>query len=250
MKKKPQKSLTRALKRKSGRNNSGRITIRHRGGGAKRRYRIIEFGQKKIDQKAKVLSIEYDPNRTCDIALLEYQDGTRQYILAPQNLKQEVEIREKTDLEPGNRMKLKNIPVGTTIYNIELIPGQGGKMARSAGSSCQVMAHEGKYTLLKLPSTEMRNVQTECFCSVGALSNPEHRFKKLTKAGQTRHRGRRPQVRGSAMNPVDHPHGGGEGRASIGLKYPKTPWGKHALGVKTRKKKQSDKLIVQRRKNK
>lgn len=249
-KKKPEKSLLRPLKKKGGRNRAGRITIRHRGGGAKRHYRVIEFGQEKLGEPAKVIALEYDPNRTVFIALLEYEDGEKKYVLAPHGLKVEDEVifAEKTPLKIGNRMKLKNIPVGTIVYNVELEPGRGGKMVRSAGAGCQVMAHENRYTNLKMPSTEIRRVSSECFVSVGQLSNPEHRFQKLGKAGASRRRGRRPEVRGSAMNPVDHPHGGGEGKAPIGLKHPKTPWGKPALGVKTRKKKWTDKLILQRRK--
>jgi len=251
-KKEPEKSLLKPLKKKAGRSNSGRITVRHRGGGAKRLYRIIEFGQERLDQKAKVEALEYDPNRTSYIALLSYEDGKKAYIIAPQGLKvgDEIIFSEKAPLKVGNRMRLKNIPIGTLVYNIELEPGEGGKLVRAAGTSAQVMAHEDKYTHLKMPSGEIRKVPSECFASIGEVSNPEHRFKKLGKAGRARHKGRRPHVRGSAMNPVDHPHGGGEGKAPIGLKYPKTPWGKPALGVKTRKKKWTDKLIIQRRKKK
>ncbi len=249
MNKKPQKSLIKSLRKRGGRNKAGRITIRHRGGGAKRRYRIIDFAQKDMG-KMQVLSIEYDPNRTCKIALIE-KENRKRYILAPHGLKEgdEIEFAEKSVIKLGNRMRLKNVPVGSIVHNIELVPGNGGKIARSAGNSCQIMAHEGKHTLLKMPSTETRKVRTDCFCSIGNISNPEHRFNKIGKAGGNRLRGKRPTVRGSAMNPVDHPHGGGEGRSSIGMKYPKTPWGKHAFGVKTRtKKKYSDRLIVKRRK--
>lgn len=251
-KNRPEKGLTKALRKKGGRNRQGRITVRHRGGGSKRRYRLIEFGQKKLNIPAKVISIEYDPNRTCDIALLEYEDKEKNYIIAPDGLSigEEIISAEKADLKTGNRMKLKNIPVGTIVHNIELMPGHGGKLARSAGSGAQVMAHEGKYTNLKMPSTEIRKVPMECFASVGQLGNPEHRFHKIGKAGANRRRGIRPTVRGSAMNPVDHPHGGGEGKAPIGLRHPKTPWGKPALGVKTRRKKWTNKLIIQRRKKK
>jgi large subunit ribosomal protein L2 len=251
-KKKPEKSLLVSLKKTGGRGNSGRITVRHKGGGAKRKYRIIEFGEKKFPSEAKVLSLEYDPNRTCYIALIEYSDGERAYILAPQGLKagDKIVFDEKAPIAPGNRMRLKNIPVGMFVYNVELVPGEGGKIARAAGASCQVFAQEDKYTLLKLPSTEIRKVPSECFASIGELSNPQHRFEKLGKAGRARWKGIRPTVRGSAMSPVAHPHGGGEGKAPIGLKYPKTPWGKPALGVKTRKKKWTDKLIVKRRKKK
>lgn len=251
-KKRPEKGLTKALRKKGGRNRQGRITVRHRGGGAKRRYRIIEFAQKKLDMPAKVIAIEYDPNRTCNIALLEYEDKEKKYIIAPDgiNVGEEIVFAKQCDLKVGNRMPLKNIPVGTIVHNIELMPGHGGKIARSAGSGAQVMAHEGKYTNLKMPSTEIRKVPTECFASVGQIGNQEHRFHQLGKAGASRRRGIRPTVRGSAMNPVDHPHGGGEGKAPIGLKHPKTPWGKPALGVKTRRKKWTNKLIIQRRKKK
>ncbi len=250
-KKKPEKSLTRSLRKTGGRGKSGRITVRHKGGGAKRRYRIIEFSQKDIPFKAKVEAIEYDPNRTCYIALIIFDDGRKSYILCPQNLKvgDEIVYDEKTPLSPGNRMILGNIPVGTLIYNIELEPDRGGKIARSAGNRCQIMAQDEKYTNLRLPSTELRRISNKCFASIGELSNPQHRFEKLGKAGRSRWKGIRPTVRGSAMNPVDHPHGGGEGKAPIGMKYPKTPWGKPALGVKTRKKKKwTSKLIIERRK--
>jgi len=241
--------LKKPLKKKGGRNKQGRITIRHRGGGKKRLYRVLDFGQNNMG-KAKVLSVEYDPNRTSDIALIEFENGKKEYILAPQDLGKEVEFSDNAPMKIGNRLKLRNVPVGAMVYNVELMPGKGGRLARSAGSSVQVMAHENEYAHLKLPSGEIRKVKQGCFCSVGALSNPEHRFKKLGKAGRKRLKGRRPRVRGSAMNPVDHPHGGGEGKAGIGLKHPKTPWGKPAFGVKTRKKKYSDKLIIQRRKKK
>ena len=252
-KKKPEKSLLKVIKRTGGRNASGRITVRHRGGGVKRLYRIVDFRGKKLGQKAKVISLEYDPNRTAYIALLEYPDKSRSYIIAPHGLKigDEVECAEKTSISLGNRLKLKNIPSGTFIYNIELSPGSGGKIARSAGNSCQVLAQEGKYTILRMPSGEERKVLSECFASIGVVSNPEHRFRKLGKAGRSRLKGRRPVVRGSAMNPCDHPHGGGEGRSPIGLRHPKTPSGKPALGVKTRKKKKwTNKLIIKRRKKK
>lgn len=252
-KKKPEKSLTVAMRKKGGRNKAGRITVRHRGGGSKRRYRLIDFGQERLGEKAKVIAIEYDPNRTCNIALVQYEDGKRKYILAPDGLGDgdEVLFDEKTPLKTGNRLRLENAPVGTMVYNIELDPERGGKLARGAGASCQIMAHEGKYTNLRLPSSEVRKVLSKCFASIGQLSNPEHRFEKLGKAGRARLKGKRPTVRGSAMAPVDHPHGGGEGRAGIGLKYPKTKWGKPALGVKTRnKKKKSSRLIIQRRQKK
>lgn len=250
-KKKPEKKLLKYIKRRVGRGSSGRITIRHKGGGVKKLYRIIEFSQTKMDLPAKVISLEYDPNRTAFIALIEYRDGEKQYIIAPQELKtgKEIIFSESAPLNKGNRLKLKNILVGTDVYNVELEPGRGGKIVRSAGSSAQVLAQDGNYTNLKMPSGEIRKFKGDCFASVGMVSNPENRFYTIGKAGKSRLKGRRPHVRGSAMNPVDHPHGGGEGRQPIGLKHPKTPWGKPALGVKTRKrKKHSNKLIIQRRK--
>lgn len=251
-KKKAEKSLLKYVKRNVGRSAStGRITTRHKGGGVKQMYRIIEFSQTKMDSPAKVIALEYDPNRTAFIALIQYKNNEKQYIIAPQNLKvgQEIVFSEKAPLTPGNRMKLKNIPVGTAIYNIELEPSKGGTVVRSAGSSAQVLAHDGGFINLKMPSTEIRRFSQDCFASIGMVSNPENRFYRIGKAGKNRHKGIRPTVRGSVMNPVDHPHGGGEGRQPIGLKYPKTPWGKHALGVKTRNnKKWSNKLIIQRRK--
>ncbi len=263
-KKRAQKSLVKYVRRSVGRSKaSGRITVRHKGGGVKKLYRIIEFSQTVMDSPAKVIALEYDPNRTAFIALIEYSDkvnekskispNVRQYIIAPQDLKvgDSVVFSEKAPLTPGNRMQLKNIPVGTNVYNIELDPNKGGKMVRSAGSAAQVLAQENGYTNLKMPSTEVRKVNDECFASIGMVSNPENRFYTLGKAGKSRLKGRRPHVRGSAMNPVDHPHGGGEGRQPIGLKYPKTPWGKHALGVKTRyNKKWTNKFIISRRKKK
>lgn len=250
--KKAEKSLLKYVKRNVGRSSAtGRITVRHKGGGVKKLYRVIEFAQTKMDSPANVIALEYDPNRTGFIALIEYVDKQRQYIIAPHNLKvsDTVVFADKADLKAGNRMKLKNIPVGTPVYNIELEPGKGGIMVRSAGSSAQVLAHEDSYASLKMPSTEIRKIPAECFATIGAVSNPENRFYRVGKAGKSRLKGRRPHVRGTAMNPVDHPHGGGEGRQPIGLKYPKTPWGKHALGVKTRNpRKWTNKLIVQRRK--
>jgi len=251
-KKKPEKRLLIFLKNRAGRGTSGRITVRHKGGGAKRLYRIVDFGQR-IDQPAKVISIEYDPYRTAFICLLEYPDKDKRYQLLAHGLKvgDTIICSEKAEIKTGNRMKLKNIPVGTAVYNIELEPGRGGKIIRSAGSSASVLAQEGKYTHLVMPSTEVRKVLGECFASIGQVSFPEHRFIKIGKAGRSRHLRIRPAVRGSAMNPCDHPHGGGEGRTSIGLKHPKTPWGKPALGVKTRnKKKWTTKYIIQRRKKK
>jgi large subunit ribosomal protein L2 len=253
-KKKPEKGLLKYVKRNAGRSSStGRITVRHKGGGVKKLYRMIEFSQTIMDIPAKVIALEYDPNRTAFIALLEYQDKKKQYIIAPQALKigDEIVFSDKAALTPGNRMKLRNVPVGFMVYNVELEPGRGGKIVRSAGSSAQVSAQDGDYTNLKMPSTEIRRFKAECFATVGMVSNPENRFYNIGKAGKSRLKGRRPHVRGSAMNPVDHPHGGGEGRQPIGLKYPKTPWGKHALGVKTRnRKKWSNTLIIQRRKKK
>ena len=253
-KKEPERKLLRPLKNRAGRSRStGRITVRHQGGGAKKLYRVIEFSQKKINIPAKVIAIEYDPNRTAFLALIQYPDQEKQYILAPQDLKvgNEIIFSEKAPLLPGNRIKLKNIPVGTMVHNIELELGRGGKIVRSAGTAAQVLAQEDKYTHLKLPSGEIRKTNGECFASIGIISNPEHRFMKIGKAGRNRLKGIRPAVRGSAMNPCDHPHGGGEGRTSIGLKYPKTPWGKHALGVKTRKRhKWTNKFIIQRRQKK
>ncbi len=248
-KKRPEKSLCFGLGKSAGRAKSGRITVRHQGGGAKKLYRIIDLGQEKLNIPGKVVSLEYDPYRTSFIALIEYQDGQKRYILAPQGLKEgnEVLIAEKTDLRPGNRMKLKNIPVGTQVFNIEIQPGGWGKLVRGAGTSAKVLAKEEKFVHLEMPSKEIRKVFGDCFASIGILSRPEHKYIKLGKAGKTRYRGIRPTVRGSAMNPCDHPHGGGEGKTPIGLKYPKTPWGKHALGVKTRKRRWTDKYIIKKR---
>ncbi len=253
-KKRAEKSLLKYVRRSVGRSrSSGRITVRHKGGGVKKLYRIIEFAQTIMDSPAKVIALEYDPNRTAFIALIEYTDKKRQYIIAPQELKIDDSIifSEKAPLTIGNRTKLKNISVGTSVYNIELEPKKGGILVRSAGSAAQVLAQEHGFTNLKMPSTEVRKIKDECFASIGVVSNPENRFYTLGKAGKSRLKGRRPHVRGSAMNPVDHPHGGGEGRQPIGLKHPKTPWGKPALGVKTRyRKKWTNKYIIQRRKKK
>jgi len=247
----PKKSLLLSFKEQAGRNKKGRITVRHQGGGHKKLFRIIDFKRGKLNIPAKVKTIEYDPNRTVFIALVCYADGEKRYILAPQELRvgDEIITAEKTILKTGNRMLLKNIPVGTFIHDIELIPGQGGKIVHSAGSSAQVSANEGKYVHLIMPSTETRMVLADCMATIGALSNPEHIFARAGKAGRMRWKGVRPRVRGTAMNPVDHPHGGGEGRSPIGLRRgPKTPWGKQAFGVKTRKnKKYSDRFILQRR---
>jgi large subunit ribosomal protein L2 len=249
--KEPEKKLLLSFKKRAGRARSGEVTVRHRGGGAKRLYRIIDFGQEKINIPAKVVALEYDPYRTAFIALLEYQDGEKRYVLAPQDLKvgNEVLTAEKTEIKPGNRMKLKNIPIGTLIYNIEIFPGQGGKLVRGAGTTAKILAHEGGYNHIEMPSKETRKIPEECFASIGSISHPEHRFEILGKAGRIRHLRRRPIVRGAAMNPVDHPHGGrGGGKRPIGLKHPKTPWGKIARGVKTRRRKHTDKYIIKRRK--
>lgn len=252
-KKKPEKKLLLSFRKKAGRSSSsGRLTVRHRGGGAKRLYRIVDFGQEKMDVKGKVVALEYDPNRTAFIALILYEDNDKRYIIAPVDLKENDEVicSQKAEIKTANRMRLENIPPGTPVYNIELEPGRGGKIVRSAGTSAQIMIHEGRYSHLKMPSGETRKVFKDCFASVGQVSNPKKRFEKLGKAGRKRLKGWRPTVRGTAMNPIDHPHGGGSGRSSIGLKHPKTPWGKPALGPKTRKKKWTDKLIIKGRKRK
>ena len=250
-KKTPEKSLLAKKAKNSGRNSYGRITVRHQGGGNRQKYRIIDFKRNKDNMFAEVIGIEYDPNRSANIALLKYEDGTLSYILAPQGLKDgdKVISGEKADIKPGNSMSIENIPVGTMIHNIELNPGQGGKMVRAAGQAAQLMAKEGQYSHVRLPSGEMRLVLTRCRATIGTLGNADHENVKLGKAGKTRHLGIRPTVRGSVMNPVDHPHGGGEGRAPVGHAGPMTPWGKPALGYKTRKKnKASNKFIVKRRK--
>ena len=246
----PEKSLTRSLgARSAGRNNRGRITVRHRGGGHRRLYRVIEWRREKFGVPAKVASIEYDPNRTARIALLHYADGEKRYILSPNGLSVGATLSSGTSAEirVGNSLPLADMPTGTQIHNIELTPGRGGQIVRSAGASAQLMAKEGEYALLRLPSGEMRRVRIECMATIGQVGNIEHSLVKLGKAGRTRHRGRRPQVRGSVMNPRDHPHGGGEGRAPIGLPSPKTPWGKPTLGYRTRNNKRTDKYIVRRR---
>ncbi|MCF6097663.1 50S ribosomal protein L2 [Thermovorax subterraneus] len=250
-KKEPEKSLVEILKKKAGRNMQGRITARHRGGGHKRKYRIIDFKRDKDGVPAKVAAIEYDPNRSARIALLHYMDGEKRYILAPVGLKvgDIVESGPNADIKPGNALPLSHIPVGTIVHNVELYPGKGGQLARAAGAAAQVMAKENGFATLRLPSGEMRMVPEECRATVGQVGNLEHENITLGKAGRSRWLGRRPHVRGSAMNPVDHPHGGGEGKAPIGRKHPVTPWGKPTLGYKTRKKnKPSDKYIVKRRK--
>ena len=250
-KKTPEKSLLAKKKEKAGRNSYGRITVRHQGGGNRQKYRIIDFKRNKDDMYATVIGIEYDPNRSSNIALLEYEDGTKSYILAPQGLKDgdKVISGAKVDIKPGNCMQIESIPVGTRIHNIELNPGQGGKMVRAAGQAAQLMAKEEKYSHVRLPSGEMRLVLTRCRATIGTIGNSDHENIKIGKAGRKRHMGIRPTVRGSVMNPVDHPHGGGEGKAPVGHSGPMTPWGKPALGYKTRKKnKASNKFIVKRRK--
>lgn len=250
-KKTPEKSLTMNLKTSAGRNVHGRITSRHRGGGVKRRYRIIDFRRNKDGIPARVASIEYDPYRTAYIALLNYVDGEKRYIIAPVGVKvgDILESGEEADIKVGNALKLKDMPVGTTIHNIEMTPGKGGQIARSAGADAQLMAKEGKYAHVKLPSGEVRLISLECKATIGQVGNISHELITLGKAGKSRYLGRRPHVRGSAMNPVDHPHGGGEGRTPIGRPSPMTPWGKKTLGLKTRNaKKKSSKLIVRGRK--
>ncbi|HEY4668660.1 MAG TPA: 50S ribosomal protein L2 [Tepidiformaceae bacterium] len=249
-KSRPEKSLTESLKkRNAGRNQQGRITVRHRGGGNRRLYRIIDWRRNKPGVPARVVAIEYDPNRTARIALLQYADGEKRYILAPNGLAVGAVLMSGADAEVrvGNSLPLANMPTGTQVHNIELTPGKGGQMVRSAGVSAQLMAKEGDYALVRLPSGEMRRVRIECVATIGQVGNVEHSLVKLGKAGRTRHRGRRPQVRGSVMNPRDHPHGGGEGRAPIGMPGPKTPWGKPTLGYRTRKNKRTDKFIQRRR---
>ena len=249
----PEKSLLTVLKKNSGRNNQGRITVRHRGGGEKRKYRLIDFKRNKDGIVGNVASIEYDPNRSANIALINYIDGEKRYILAPKGLTVGSKIisGEKVDILVGNNLALANIPEGTLIYNIEMLPGKGGQLVRSAGSSAQVLGTEGKYTLIRLTSGEVRKLLSTCRATVGEVGNADHELVNLGKAGRTRHMGIKPTVRGSVMNPNDHPHGGGEGRAPIGRKGPVTPWGKPALGYKTRKnKKSSTKLIVRGRKRK
>ena len=250
-KKTPEKSLLATKKKHAGRNSYGRITVRHQGGGNRQKYRIIDFKRQKDDMEATVVGIEYDPNRSANIALIEYTDGTKAYILAPKGLKDgdKVESGANADIKPGNCLPIENIPLGTMIHNIELNPGQGGKLVRSAGQEAQLMAKEGAYAHVRLPSGEMRLIAIRCRATIGTIGNSDHENIKLGKAGRTRHLGIRPTVRGSVMNPNDHPHGGGEGRAPVGHSGPLTPWGKPALGYKTRnKKKQSNKFIVKRRK--
>ena len=246
---KPPKHLLRTKKPTGGRNNQGIITCRHRGGGHKRKLRIIDFRRDKDGIPAKVVAIEYDPNRTARIALLQYADGEKRYILAPNGLTVGATLVSGPDAEVrvGNALPLANMPTGTQVHNIELTPGKGGQLVRSAGAAAQLMAKEGEYALIRLPSGEMRRVRIECMATVGQVGNLEHSLIKLGKAGRSRHRGRRPEVRGAVMNPRDHPHGGGEGRAPVGMPGPKTPWGKPALGYRTRNNKRTDKYIVRRR---
>ncbi|NLU35856.1 MAG: 50S ribosomal protein L2 [Clostridiales bacterium] len=250
-KKTPEKSLVVTLKRKAGRNVQGRITVRHRGGGAKRKYRIIDFKRDKDGVPAKVAAIEYDPNRSANIALLNYADGEKRYIISPHGLKvgDTVVSGPDADIKVGNALPLRNIPVGTVIHNIELVAGKGGQLVRAAGNSAQLMAKEGDFAQIRLPSGEVRLVHAECRATIGQVGNVDHENISIGKAGRKRHMGFRPSVRGSVMNPSDHPHGGGEGRSPIGMPSPVTPWGKPTLGYKTRKKrKKSDKYIIKRRK--
>ena len=249
----PEKSLLAPLKKKSGRNSYGRITVRHRGGGNRRKYRIIDFKRQKFDVEGTVLTLEYDPNRSAFIALVEYTDGEKAYIIAPQGLKvgDKVIAGSTADIKPGNALPLKNIPTGTFIHNVELTPGRGAQLARAAGNMAQLMAKENGLALLRLPSGELRNVPEDCMATIGQVGNIDHENVKIGKAGRKRNMGIRPTVRGSVMNPNDHPHGGGEGKSPVGRPGPVTPWGKPALGYKTRKShKASDKLIVRRRNSK
>ncbi|MBP3707338.1 MAG: 50S ribosomal protein L2 [Clostridia bacterium] len=250
-KKSPEKTLLATKKKNAGRNSYGRITVRHQGGGNRQKYRLVDFKRRKDNMAATVIGIEYDPNRSANIALVEYEDGEKSYILAPIGLKDgdKVVSGDKADIKPGNCMKIESIPVGTMIHNIELNPGQGGKLVRAAGQEAQLMAKEGKYAHVRLPSGEMRLIMAVCRATIGTIGNSDHENVKIGKAGKSRHLGKRPEVRGSVMNPNDHPHGGGEGRAPVGHAGPMTPWGKPALGYKTRKhNKQSNKFIVKRRK--
>ena len=248
----PEKSLVVPLKKNGGRNNQGKITTRHQGGGEKRKYRIIDFKRNKLNIPGTVASIEYDPNRTANIALISYADGEKRYIIAPKGLTvgMTVESGEAADIKVGNALPIMNIPVGTMIHNIELRPGKGAELARSAGTSAQILGREDKYVMIRLSSGEQRKVLGTCMATVGVVGNEDSSLVKIGTAGRKRHMGVRPTVRGSVMNPNDHPHGGGEGRAPVGRKAPMTPWGKPALGLKTRKKKQSDKFIVRRRNSK
>ena len=245
----PEKSLLVSMSKNGGRNNSGKITVRHHGGGEKRKYRIIDFKRNKKDIPGTIATIEYDPNRSANIALVNYVDGEKRYIIAPKGIEVGMKIvaGENADIKVGNALPIANIPVGTVIHNIELRPGKGGELARSAGASAQILGRENEYVMIRLSSGEQRKVLGTCYATVGEVGNEDYGLVKLGKAGRTRHLGIKPTVRGSVMNPNDHPHGGGEGRAPVGRKSPMTPWGKPALGVKTRKKKASDKFIVRRR---
>ena len=248
-KKAPEKSLTTDLRHKAGRNNTGKITVRHQGGGERRKYRIIDFRRNKDNIPAKVTAIEYDPNRTCFIALLVYADGEKRYILAPIDLKvgDTVLSGEGADIKPGNALPIRNIPLGTLIHNVEIKPGRGGQMVRSAGTAAQLMAKEGAYAQVRLPSGEVRRVLMNCRATIGTVGNTDHENVRIGKAGRKRHMGIRPTVRGVVMNPCDHPHGGGEGRSPVGMPAPMSPWGKPTQGVKTRKhRKYSDKMIVKK----
>lgn len=249
-KKEPERSLTVTIRKKGGRNNTGRITVRHRGGGVRRLYRIIDFKRDKFGIPGKVVAIEYDPNRSANIALIQYADGEKRYILAPVGLKigDEIMSGEKAEVKVGNALPLRLIPTGTVIHNIELYPGRGGQMVRSAGNLAELMAREGDYALVRMPSKEIRRFRVDCMATVGQVGNVDHGIVSIGKAGRKRLKGWRPTVRGSAMTPRDHPHGGGEGRCPIGMPGPKTPWGKPAYGVKTRKNKQTNRMIVRRRK--
>ena len=246
----PEKSLLEPLKKHAGRNNTGRITVRHQGGGNRQKYRVIDFKRDKRDMPAKVMTLEYDPNRSAHIALVQYEDGEKRYIIAPQDLKvgDTVMAGVGADIKPGNALPFVNIPVGTFIHNIEIYPGKGAQLVRSAGNMAQLMAKEGAYALVRLPSGELRNIPVNCMASIGAVGNSDYANVNLGKAGRKRHMGVRPGVRGSVMNPCDHPHGGGEGKSPVGRPGPVTPWGKPTLGYKTRKKHhRSDKFIVKRR---
>lgn len=250
---KPEKTLLITKKKNAGRNNSGRITVRHRGGGAKQAYRLIDFKRTdKLNIEGKVTEVEYDPNRTAYIILTVYKDGEKRYHIAPNEVKvgDKIITAEKAKIKTGNRMLIKNIPVGFSIYNVELYKGKGGQMGRSAGTGIKLVSLEGKHAQIQMPSGEVRLVDKECYATIGTVSNGEHSNIKIGKAGRKRHLGRRPQVRGKAMNPVDHPHGGGEGGAPIGMKHPKTPWGLPALGFKTRKRHYTDKMIIKDRRRK
>ena len=246
---KPEKSLLRSSKRMAGRNNRGKITTRHRGGGSKRMYRIIDFKRDKTGVPGKVVSIEYDPNRSARIALIHYADGEKRYILAPLGLEVEdrIESGPGAEIKPGNNLPLRNIPAGSVVHNVELTPGRGGQIVRSAGTAAQVLSREEPYVLLRLPSSEIRRVLVECKATIGQIGNVDHKNVKYGRAGKIRLRGRRPQVRGVAMSPRDHPHGGGEGRSPIGMPGPKTPWGKPAMGYRTRKKKKTSSAFIARR---